>query len=1213
MSWFNKNKNNSSLFFSNKPLTNHRTCTSCCPYDAENLLHPKFNNFLSHDTDVKENGFKKNSDTCCLSKLQVDCRIQCYKKKKNHEKMMNTKIYDSINSTPNIKRSISSSSGRLSSIQKRKRFDSTTNTNSHYIRNYDFDDQASSSSLSTLSNINESEITEQTFSSVESEKKLKYNYKSASTIFNECIHALQYRKRSPSKLHINQNIQDLKTSINNLTELIVQQQNPSQISTLSKPTISISFLDRLRRVFKLFKSSSKPTNDCINEECFRILECNHLTKQTLLGVYQLFDRNETLFLNWAHFNNNEPICIVQGCPNGIQTNPSVQYFAVPVHITSIAAAWYKNTMRTDLTPSHTHRICEQHFEEPCFDYVGNNTKVLKPKSLPTLFDLEVFYKMIAYQDKLQESNKSIKKTNITFHTSNPDLDGRTLEPILKMNLESGHVKTRLAPTQTSSNSPQEQNDNANIKNQSSFIVNKPALNQHESFESKASSRCHVEGCAHNYVARRHRVQLYKIPRDPTIARKWLDACGYENIPVSTSTSTFKVCREHFTQNDFEGPTTLRPDALPSLFTTYSRSLMDKNNLNDSNSPAKRFRSDMASIRAKQTAPMTNSSSNNNNNNNNTTTINNNTNNKRMQTPYRNNNNNNNNNNKQYSHEQQTLSPSPTRENFDENIKQILNDSKQSVDMELNMNCMEEQLTEAQLVHCPVKALDRTDTTNGTTPKPRNPVGRPRIHPREPSSTTATVSTPMNNSIARRSNYRSNYVEDDPNEFEEYDDWNAGDYDHDDTTRDRDWLNRQQDDRLPWSKRNNSTINNYSSNYQRNNNTTTTNTNTTANNNTNSYRNVRQPVSFQQQQQQEQRQTNNNQQRQNRGQFYQTQFVKPEPTRKATIPFLQPAFAPNATTQYPRDQPLPRLKPGTVRTREEGLEVELEHTYKRALSKYYGQKPGRNLPLSDYGDFRSQCPMCENLLFDNNIQLITHLCQHFDQQQNNNNEQQFQPNTNSPFEQINTKCSHCQSEFSNPYFLAIHIDDKHMLEMNEYRCRICEQRHTSLLELIAHLNLCHCGLEMPYFCEVCSFRTSMQADMIYHIDEVHKSTRYFFCPYCFIGIELPFITNSSTILNGTSAYKHLLLHFNKVDQGRTIQSKFKHCRKCVLHVSSMKDHLQRDHLNIVDGIKATYYDEDENLEKQSDEGEQYDDSMMDTSSLSIDKSSTARYVTPAKSG
>ena len=32
---------------------------------------------------------------------------------------------------------------------------------------------------------------------------------------------------------------------------------------------------------------------------------------------------------------------------------------------------------------------------------------------------------------------------------------------------------------------------------------------------------------------------------------------------------------------------------------------------------------------------------------------------------------------------------------------------------------------------------------------------------------------------------------------------------------------------------------------------------------------------------------------------------------------------------------------------------LEQSYKRSLSKYYGQKPGRNCPLSDYGDYRSQ--------------------------------------------------------------------------------------------------------------------------------------------------------------------------------------------------------------------------------------------------------------------
>ncbi|CAF1210762.1 unnamed protein product, partial [Adineta ricciae] len=692
-------------------------------------------------------------------------------------------------------------------------------------------------------------------------------------------------------------------------------------------------------------------------------------------------------------------------------------------------------------------------------------------------------------------------------------------------------------------------------------------------ENRASNRCHVDGCIHNYLARRHRVQLYKIPRDPTVARKWLDACGFQHLSVSPSTSTFKVCREHFTTNDFEGPAVLRPDAVPSLFTPHSRSLMDK----QSPSPVKRFRQDMMNNRAKQ--PVTN--------NNNTNNM------KQRSTPltYRNNN--------TYQQRQQqeqsnaTILQSPTSENFDDSMKQLVNEAKQMIDMDLNMNCSEDQLSDTQLANCPVKALDRTDTTNGIMPKPRNPVGRPRIHPRYPPAAPPVQSR------------RSTYAHDDADDLDD-DDWNLDEADQDDTVRDRDWINRQQDDRLPWSKRPNSTANSYSSAYQRN-------------NSSNSYRNIRQPISFQQQQQQQQQQQHNatnNQQRSTRGQFYQTQFVKPEPTRKATIPFLQPAFAPNASTQYPRDQPLPRLKPGTVRTREEGLEVELEHTYKRALPKYYGQKPCRNLPLSDYGDFRSRCPVCEDTIFDNNIQLITHLCQHFDQQSsnttnNNNNERKLQ--SNSPFEQINTKCPHCQSEFSNPYFLAMHIDDKHMLEMNEYPCRICEQRHASLLELIAHLNLCHCGLEMPYFCEVCSFRTSMHSDMIYHIDEVHKGTRYFFCPFCLVSIELPLMNNSSTMMDGTLAYKHLLLHFNKVDQGRTIQSKFKHCRKCILHVASMKDHLQRDHLNIVDGIKATYYDEEENQEKQSDEGEQYDESVMDTSSLPIEKSSTTRYITPAKSG
>jgi len=125
--------------------------------------------------------------------------------------------------------------------------------------------------------------------------------------------------------------------------------------------------------------------------------------------------------------------------------------------------------------------------------------------------------------------------------------------------------------------------------------------------------------------------------------------------------------------------------------------MDKQNLNDTNSSlsptssAKRFRSDMASIRAKQTTPINN----------------NNINNKRAQIPYRNNNQYQRQFHHQYNHDQQQqqqqiLSPSPTRENLEENVKQNINETKQSIDIELNMNCMEEQLSEVQLTNCPVK-------------------------------------------------------------------------------------------------------------------------------------------------------------------------------------------------------------------------------------------------------------------------------------------------------------------------------------------------------------------------------------------------------------------------------------------------------------------------------------------------------------------------------
>jgi len=176
----NEYRNNSYLIPSKRPSTTLRTCTSCCPFDAKNLLHPQFNYSSANQKDIKENGIITNSDACCLSKLQVDCHIQCHKKKKKkkYEKMMKTKRYDSIHSSQSTKRSISSSS-QLSPNQKRKKFSSSTNINSHYTHNYDCDSQTSSS----LSTSNESEITEQSYSSNESIREYRYNNKSASTIF----------------------------------------------------------------------------------------------------------------------------------------------------------------------------------------------------------------------------------------------------------------------------------------------------------------------------------------------------------------------------------------------------------------------------------------------------------------------------------------------------------------------------------------------------------------------------------------------------------------------------------------------------------------------------------------------------------------------------------------------------------------------------------------------------------------------------------------------------------------------------------------------------------------------------------------------------------------------------------------------------------------------------------------------------------------------
>jgi hypothetical protein len=136
-----------------------------------------------------------------------------------------------------------------------------------------------------------------------------------------------------------------------------------------------------------------------------------------------------------------------------------------------------------------------------------------------------------------------------------------------------------------------------------------------------------------------------------------------------------VCREHFTPDDFEGPATLRYEAVPSQFTNYSRSLMDKQNPTS----AKRFRSDMnmnSHVRSSSSiVPNKRTSMN-----------------YRQCQTY----------GKQDDEHTPMISLSPTRDINDDNLGQLQADIKSSNDIDLTMNCFEEQLTEVQMSHRAVK-------------------------------------------------------------------------------------------------------------------------------------------------------------------------------------------------------------------------------------------------------------------------------------------------------------------------------------------------------------------------------------------------------------------------------------------------------------------------------------------------------------------------------
>jgi hypothetical protein len=176
---------------------------------------------------------------------------------------------------------------------------------------------------------------------------------------------------------------------------------------------------------------------------------NNLVTNSQLGDQQQHQQHN-------HFSSsplNPPSCIVIGCKNGNGiSNVNVKYYQVPsiqsttttiTNNTATARQWYINTLREDLldyvnsqrfvaTPSSSapiHYVCIEHFDEESFIITnietsnGVNTEslsvsmdvngsssattnggseivmILKEDAVPSLFEFDVFQKMIAHQER----------------------------------------------------------------------------------------------------------------------------------------------------------------------------------------------------------------------------------------------------------------------------------------------------------------------------------------------------------------------------------------------------------------------------------------------------------------------------------------------------------------------------------------------------------------------------------------------------------------------------------------------------------------------------------------------------------------------------------------------------------------------------------------------------------------------------------------------
>ncbi|CAH2011012.1 unnamed protein product [Acanthoscelides obtectus] len=187
----------------------------------------------------------------------------------------------------------------------------------------------------------------------------------------------------------------------------------------------------------------------------------------------------------------------------------------------------------------------------------------------------------------------------------------------------------------------------------------------------------------------------------------------------------------------------------------------------------------------------------------------------------------------------------------------------------------------------------------------------------------------------------------------------------------------------------------------------------------------------------------------------------------------------------------------------------------------------------------KCPFCKSL-FDNNIQLMSHLFKHA-----HNVSQDAQ------------LCRYCLTSVPTAGDLLKHIASSHPAETkfdSGFVCLICETQYMNPFILGKHMSKEHCPSELPYQCGTCGYKCSNHKQAIDHFYKTHDHGPTIQCPFC-----LKSTTVFSSSRNITQNVNYFIQHLQKHQRKQYA----KRCGKCNLwfvQKDVLKDHQTRMHVS-----------------------------------------------------